>query len=46
MWSLEVTVTYFMTPKVSVTFVVGLIQFMTPRGHGVTRGQVDIFYDP
>ena len=24
-----------MTPKVTVTFVVGLTQFMTPRFHGV-----------
>ena len=44
--SLEVTVTYFMTLKVTVTFVVGLTQFMTPRGHGVTRGQLDLLYDP
>ena len=38
--------TYFMTPKVTVTFVVVLTQFMTPRGHGVTRGQLDLLYDP
>ena len=24
--------TYFMTPKVTMTFVVGLTQLMTPRG--------------
>ena len=38
--------TYFTTSKVTVTFVVGLTQFMTPRGHGVTRGQLDLLYDP
>ena len=38
--------TYFMTPKVTVTFVVGLTQFMTPKGHGVPRGQLDPLYDP
>ena len=26
--------TYFMTPKVTVTFVVGLTYFMTLKGHG------------
>ena len=40
--SLEVTVTYFMTPKVMMTFVVGLTQFMTPRGHWLTTGQLDL----
>ena len=29
-----------------MTFVVGLTEFMTPRGHGVTRGQLDLLYDP
>ena len=29
-------------PKVSMTFVVGLTQFMTPRGHGLTKGQLDL----
>ena len=29
-----------------VTFVVGLTQFMTQRGHGVTRGKFDLLYDP
>ena len=38
--------TYFMTPKVTVTFVVGLPRLMTPRSHGVTRGQFDLLYDP
>ena len=33
--------TYFMTPKVTVTFVVGLTQFMTPRGYGLTKGQLN-----
>ena len=35
-----------MTPKVLVTFVVGLTQFMTPKGHGVIRGRRDLLYDP
>ena len=34
--------TYFMTPKVTMTFVVGLTRFMTPRGHGLTKGQLDL----
>ena len=38
--------TYLMTPKVTVTFVVGLTQFMTPKGHRVTSGQLDLLYDP
>ena len=38
--------TYFMTPKVTVTFVVGLTLFMTPKGHRVIRGRRDILYDP
>ena len=42
MGSLEVAVTYFMTQKVTVTFVVGL----TPKGHGVIRGRRDLLYDP
>ena len=25
-----------------MTFVVGLTQFMTPRGHGLTKGQLDL----
>ena len=28
------------------TFVVGLILFMTQKGHGVIRGRRDLFYDP
>ena len=35
-----------MTPKVTVTFVVGLTKFMTPKGHGVIRGRRDLLYDP
>ena len=35
-----------MTPKVTVTFVVGLTQFMTPKGHRVIRGRRDLLYDP
>ena len=46
MGSLEVAVTYFMTLKVKVTFVVGLTFFMTPNGHGVIRGRRDLLYDP
>ena len=35
-----------MTPKVTVTFVVGLTLFMTSKGHGVIRGRRDLLYDP
>ena len=35
-----------MTPEVTVTFVVGLTYFMTPKGHGVMRGHRDLLYDP
>ena len=35
-----------MTPKVTVTFVVGLTLFMTLKGNGVIRGRRDILYDP
>ena len=35
-----------MTPKVTVTFVVGLTYFMTPKGQGVIRGRNDLLYDP
>ena len=45
MGSLEVAVTYFMTPKVTVTFVVSLTNFMNPEGHGVIRGRRDLLYD-
>ena len=43
---LEVAVTYFMTPKVTITFVVGLTKFMTLKVHGVIRGRRDLLYDP
>ena len=33
-------------PKVQVTFVVRLTEFMTPRGHRVIRGRRDLLYDP
>ena len=46
MGSLKVAVTYFMTPKVTVIFVVGLTYFMTPKCHGVIRGRRDLLYDP
>ena len=42
---LEVAVTYFMTPTVTVTFGIGLTYFMTPKGHRVIRGHHDL-YDP
>ena len=35
-----------MTPNVTVTFVVGLTYFMTPKGHGVNKGRRDLIYDP
>ena len=35
-----------MTPKVTATFVVGLNQFMTPKGREVIRGRRDLVYDP
>ena len=35
-----------MTPKITVTFVVGLTKFLTPKGHGVIRGRRDLLYDP
>ena len=44
--SLEVAETYFMTLKTTVTFVLGLTLFMTPKGHGVSRGRYDLLYDP
>ena len=34
-----------MTPKVTVIFVIGLTQFMTPKGRGVIRGNRDLLYD-
>ena len=38
--------TYVMTPKVTVTLVVSLTEFMTPKGDGVIRGRHDLRYDP
>ena len=35
-----------MTPKVTVTFVVSLTLFMTPKGHGFIKGRRDLLYDP
>ena len=35
-----------MTPKVTVTFVVSLTNFMNQNGHGVIRGRRDLLYDP
>ena len=35
-----------MTPKVTVTFVVGSTYFMTTKGHGVISGRRDLLYDP
>ena len=35
-----------MTPNVTVTFVVDLTLFMTPKGHRVIRGRRDLLYDP
>ena len=35
-----------MTPMVTVTFVVGLTKFMTPKGHGVMIDRRDLLYDP
>ena len=40
--SWKVIVTYFMTPEVTVTFVVGLTYFMTPKVHGIMRGHGDL----
>ena len=38
--------TYFMIPEVTVTRLVGLTYFMTPKGQGVMRGHRDLLYDP
>ena len=35
-----------MTQKVTVSFVVGLTYFLTPKGHGVIRGRYDLHYEP
>ena len=37
---------YLMTPKVTVSYVVGLTYCMTPKGHGVIRGRRDLLSDP
>ena len=37
--------TYFMTKKFTVTFVVGLTLVYDPKGHGVISGQRDLLYD-
>ena len=42
----DVTLTYFTTPNVTVTFVVGLTAFMTLKGQWVIRGRRGLFYDP
>ena len=38
--------TYFMTPKVMATFVVGFDLVNDPKGHRVIRGRRDLLYDP
>ena len=35
-----------MTPKDTMTFVVYLTYFMTPKVHGVITGRRDLLYDP
>ena len=35
-----------MTQKVTLTFVAGFTYFMTPKGHGVIRGNHDLLFDP
>ena len=40
---LEVAVTYFMTPKVNLTFDLDL--GYDPKGHGVIRGRDDLLYE-
>ena len=35
-----------MTPKVTVTFVVSLTEFITPKYHGVISSRRDLLYDP
>ena len=35
-----------MIPKVTMTFVVGMTSFMTPKGHRVIRVRRDLLYDP
>ena len=38
--------TYFITSKVMVSFMVGLTLFMTQKGDSVLRGRCDLLYDP
>ena len=38
-------VTYIMIQTITVTSVVSLTKFMTPKGHGVIRGRRDQHYD-
>ena len=35
-----------MLPKVTVTFVVSLTEFITPKGPGVISSRRDLLYDP
>ena len=44
--SLQVAVTYFMTPKVDLTCDLYLDLLYDPKGHGVIRGRRDLFYHP
>ena len=46
MGSFKVAVYYLMTPKVTVTSVVGLTWFITQKGHGAIRGCHDLLYEP
>ena len=38
--------TYFMTPKVNLTFDLDLDIGYSPKGHGVIRGRDDLFMTP
>ena len=38
--------TYFMTPKVNLTFDLDLDLGHDPKGHRVIRGRLDLLYDP
>ena len=44
--SLEVTVTYFMTLKISMTICSRIDLVYDLKGHGVFRGRRDLSYDP
>ena len=35
-----------MTPKVTLTVLVGLTKFMTPKGHRIIRDRHDLLHDP